>query len=266
MDGAACIQGECVACASQTSTVFDALGNWATRNNAALDAGSIRLTSDVGDQRGQLVNLTDHIGEGGVSIKFRFQISNNSPEGEVADGLAFTIVDVDPATFNAISPNFQAGGGLGYAYTPPAGTPHPKAVTVEVDTYYNGVGEGAGIPAFAEHIAVARDLDPNDIVAFWSPPEQVPQVNCPSLGAADGQRHCLESVTTHMGQPAEWHELEVQITTSSIRILLDDELKVEQNDGFVFRGGYMFFSAGTGFWHAEHRIDDVRVTHGCPRL
>ncbi|MEZ4473662.1 MAG: hypothetical protein R3F60_23305 [bacterium] len=199
-------------------------------------------------------------------MRFRFQIANNEARGQMADGIAFTIVDVTPEEFNRISPDFRAGGGLGYAYDPPAGTPRPKAVTVEIDTYYNGAGEGAGIPAFAEHIAVARDLDPNDIVAFWSPPESVPQVVCPDLDAAAGERHCQDSVTTHVGQMPQWHDLEVQITASSIRILLDGVLKVEQNDGFIFRGGYMFFSAGTGFWFAEQRIDDVEITYGCPRL
>ena len=43
-------------------------------------------------------------------------------------------------------------------------------------------------------------------------------------------------------------------------------LKVEQNGGFIIRGGYMFFSAGTGFWFAVLRSDDVEITYGYPEL
>jgi len=119
---------------SQNFATFTGTGGFTINGNAAVTAGVLRLTTNIGNQVGS-VYLTSPIAIGpdtSISTRFVYRIHGTA---DGADGLTFVIQGNGPTAIGA------GGGGLGYDGT-------SQSVAVEVDDY-----KGPGDPD-ANHLGI----------------------------------------------------------------------------------------------------------------
>ena len=228
-------------CHQQYEDDFSILGpNWSLFRDAVWDErGWLEMTGIENNRGGAVYNAAEAIQSGVASIEFTL-ITGGGVNGG-ADGFAFTIVELmDPTTFIDLLTAANAGGGLGYGvsgnHADPDYTLEGEALTVEIDTFYNNSNSRHLDPTSANHIAITRNGDPGDHIAWFA-------VND------------IEDLMPHT--------VKVDLLGDSMRIYYDGELAIEQDISFIFKGGYMFFSGSTGWATNYHRFDDLKVLHEC---
>jgi hypothetical protein len=151
-----------------------------------------------------------------------------------------TVVDVETIEeVLDIIDDAATGGGLGYGVGGAYGPWEGDALHIEVDTW-NNIANGAELhtdPTPSNHIAIALDGDPGNAVAWTA---------IPSI------------------EDLQWHTIRVDIDGSNIRVFFDGQEATKENvDGLDFRGGFIYFSASTGWATNFHRVSDLKVLHGC---
>ncbi|MEZ4447164.1 MAG: hypothetical protein R3B72_49250 [Polyangiaceae bacterium] len=213
---------------------------WTTFGNASWNpAGWLDMTALAQNQQGAIYNDSDAVTSGNTSIRFKLYTGGGSTPG--ADGFALTIIETqqpgDLATLVAAAHN---GGGLGYGVGGNYGSFAGAAFTVEIDTWYNqfnGTTELHTDPIMGNHLEITLDGDPgNSLVAT-----ALPNV-----------------------QDQQWHDLQVDIVGTRVRVWYDAQLAIDVTDpNLVFKGGRVFFSGSTGFYYNWHRFDDLSILHTC---
>ena len=160
-----------------------------------------------------------------------------------ADGFALTIVEL-PNTdmFINLLDAANAGGGLGYgvggSHAEADFTLPGEALSVEIDTWENRNMEGNlhSDPTWQNHIAITRNGDPGDHVAWFNVPN-------------------IEDLLPHT--------VRVDLLDNRMKIWFDGVLVIEQEITFTFKGGYMFFSGSTGWATNYHRFDHLNILYDC---
>lgn len=246
-------QGQCEEIMPQTIhicsfSVNEDFSTGITNGWNALDAASwvtndtgqwVELTGNVTGQQGSLYNEAVTVSAGSASIRMTFATGGGVNTG--ADGLAMTVVDFDTVDelLSMISAA-HSGGGLGYGVAGLYGDWEGDALHVEVDTWhnvYNGGSEFHTDPTSQNHVAIALNGDPGNDVWF----EAIPTI-----------------------EDLNWHTIQVDILGSTIKVWFDGNFLTETVvDGLEFRGGYIYFSASTGWATNFHRVDKLEVIHGC---
>src|SRR5690606_33665060 len=125
------------------------------RNDATkMSATEVRLTENVGDQRGQMwsygtVDFTENF-----TINFEARLSSGSNDGG-ADGIA-TVFHNDPAGIEAESASLEGSsiGALGIQ----------NGIVLEIDTYQNS-GAPMNDPS-ADHIHIWRSVDQQSLTSI----------------------------------------------------------------------------------------------------
>ena len=195
----------------------------------------VDLTLNAQASQGAVFNPDLHIPNGSASIRFTVQTGNGIHNG--ADGLALTIIDVeDPSTLEELIASAPPGGGLGYGIGGPNGSWEGEALTIEIDTWPNLEEYEDYDPTEQSHIAITRNADPSNHV-LWSP---VPEV-----------------------EDYAPHDIQIEITEESLRILFDGEELAHQKMPDDFTGGYIFLSGSTGWATNHHRVSDLEILHDC---
>ena len=206
--------------------------------NGGDDGTWVELTGNISGQKGFLYNEQVKVTEGSASIQMTFSTGGGINTG--ADGLAMTVVDVETIEeVLDIIDDAATGGGLGYGVAGAYGPWEGSSLHIEVDTW-NNVANGAEKhtdPTPSNHIAIALDGDPGNAVAWTA---------IPSI------------------EDLQWHTIRVDIDGSSIRVFFDgEETTKEIVEGLDFRGGFIYFSASTGWATNFHRVSELKVLHGC---
>ena len=199
------------------------------------DDGWVELTLNAQASQGAVFNPNVRIPDGSVSIRFTVQTGNGINHG--ADGLALTIIDIDdPSTLEALIASAPPGGGLGYGIGGPNEFWEGNALTIEVDTWPNVEEHEDYDPTTDSHIAIMRGADPSNHVIWSSVPD-------------------IEDFTPH--------DVQIDITPESMRILYDGEELARQRNPAAFTGGYVFLSGSTGWATNHHRVSDLEILHDC---
>lgn len=199
------------------------------------DFGWVELNHNMQASQGAVFNPMVHIPNGSISIRFTIQTGNGLHSG--ADGLALTIIDVeDPSRLKDLIQSAPPGGGLGYGVGAPDGSWNGEALTVEIDTWANIEEYEAYDPTEENHIAITRNADPSNH-EVWS---SIPNV-----------------------EDFQPHDVQVDITAESLRVMYDGEEVVYQQNPTPFMGGYVFLSGSTGWATNYHRVSDLEILHSC---
>jgi len=199
----------------------------------------VELTGNVQGSRGALYNQDVTVDAGSASVKITFATGGGINSG--ADGLAMTVVDLDTLDdLLAMIDSAHSGGGLGYGVAGEYGPWVGDALHVEVDTWYNsynGTTEFHTDPTSQNHVAIALNGDPGNDVWFAA----IPTI-----------------------EDLNWHTIQIDIIDSTIKVFFDDQWMVTQEVvDLEFRGGYIYFSASTGWATNFHRIGHLDVIHSC---
>lgn len=197
--------------------------------------GWVELTLNAQASQGAVFNPSVRIPAGSASIRFTVQTGNGINNG--ADGLALTIIDVeDPSTLEELITAAPPGGGLGYGIGGKNGFWAGDALTIEVDTWPNVEEHEDYDPTTESHIGIIGDADPSNHMVWSSVPD-------------------IEDFTPH--------DIQIDITPESMRILYDGEELVRQQNPAPFTGGYVFLSGSTGWATNHHRVSDLEILHDC---
>ena len=201
----------------------------------------MELTGVSNATRGELYNGTVDLRSGGLSARFDFATGGGVNTG--ADGLAMSVMAVeDEAALLDVIEVADIGGGLGYGVAGTYGSWTGKALHVEVDTWhniFNGDSEFHTDPTAENHLALTRNGDPGDEI-WWAAIPLLEDLN--------------------------WHSVRVDITSDSYEVFFDGESQMGTStvDSIGFSGGYVYFSASTGYATNYHRVDNIEIFHGCP--
>lgn len=214
--------------------------SWTLVGDASWDArGWLEMTGISQGQGGAAYNDSENIQSGLASLEFTLSTGGGINGG--ADGFAFSIAELENA--EALLDLIDAannGGGLGYAvsgaHAEPDYTLPGDMLTVEIDTWYNRPGGRHVDPTPQNHIAITRNGDPGDHIAWF----EVAQI---------------EDLMPHTAR--------VDFIEGSMRIFFDGALVIEREIDFTFKGGYMFFSGSTGYATNYHRFDNLKILHEC---
>jgi hypothetical protein len=215
---------------------------WTLFRDASWNAGGwLEMTGIDMGKAGAAYNNSESIVSGRASIEFTLTTGGGINDG--ADGFAFTIVELnDPNSFINLINAANTGGGLGYGVGGSAAEPDymldGEALTVEIDTYHNRTSEGNrhDEPTSENHIAITRNGDPGDHIAWFAVPN-------------------IEDLLPHI--------VRVDFQSDSMQVFFDGDLIINQEISFMFKGGYMFFSGSTGWATNFHRFDNLKILHGC---
>ena len=200
--------------------------------------GWVELTGIGNGKKGVIFNDSVKVTEGRASIRMTFATGGGVNSG--ADGMAMTILDVETVQEMAdYIASAATGGGLGFATSGFYGDWVGSALHVEVDTWYNEIN-GAELhtdPTTQNHVAISLDGNPGDFIA-WSP---IPSV-----------------------EDLQWHTIRVDVDGTLVDVFFDGVKKAEENSSALdFRGGFVFFSASTGWASNYHRVQSLEILHGC---
>ena len=91
-------------------------------------------------------------------------------------------------------------------------------------------------PTPLNHIAITRNGDPGDHVAWFPVPN-------------------IEDLMPHT--------VRVDMLDGMMRVSFDGMQVIEQEIIFRFKGGYIFFSGSTGYATNYHRFDHLKILHNC---
>ena len=197
--------------------------------------GWTELTLNAQASQGAVFNPNVHIPAGSVSIRFTVQTGNGLNNG--ADGLALTIIDIDDSsTLEELISAAPPGGALGYGIGGPNGFWEGDALTIEVDTWPNVEEHEDYDPTTESHIGIMSGADPSNHLVWSSVPD-------------------IEDFTPH--------DIQIDITPQSMRILYDGEELARQQNPEEFTGGYVFLSGSTGWATNHHRVSDLEILHHC---
>lgn len=231
-------------CGGLVAEDFDTLPeSWTLYRSASWDPGGwLELTGNGMGQAGAAYNTVELISSGLASIEVTLTTGGGQNDG--GDGFAFTIVETNSSEdllnlLNAASTGGGLGYGVGGAYAISDYTLRGDALTVEVDTWhnvFNGASQRHTDPTSESHVAITRNADPGDHVAWFPVPN-------------------IEDL-----QP---RNIRVDLFDGLMRITFDGEVVIEQEIEFSFKGGYMFFSGSTGWATNYHRVDNLRILHNC---
>ncbi len=211
---------------------------WVLYGNAVYPGnGTVELTGNVTGSGGALYNDAVTVSEGNASMEMTFSTGGGSNTG--ADGFALTIVNLDTVQeLISMLGSASNGGGLGYGVSGAYGSWVGDALHVEVDTWYNFIPNNPHTdPVDANHVSINLNGDPGNHIWF----QAIPSIEDQSL-----------------------HTIRVDVIGSIFKVFYDGQLLVTQEvQGLDFRGGYIFFSASTGWATNFHTIDHLQVIHGC---
>jgi len=177
------------------------------------------------------------VSEGNASMEMTFSTGGGINTG--ADGFALTIVNLDTVQeLITLLGDASNGGGLGYGVSGAYGSWVGDALHVEVDTWYNFIPNNPHTdPVDANHVSINLNGDPgNDI---WH--QAIP---------------AIEDLSPHT--------IRVDVIGSTFKVFHDGQHLVTKDvPGLDFRGGFIFFSASTGWATNFHTIDHLKVIHAC---
>ena len=211
---------------------------WQLYGDASRDQrGWLELTGNTRSRKGAIYKVNNTISPGNVHLAFRISTGHCNQPGPCnsnasgADGFAMSIWDLAAAELlDRLFEEAARGGGLGFGVAGRFGDFEGNAFHVEFDTWYN---DNNGDPIRDNHIAVALDGDPSNIIAWTAAPEI---------------------------EDNRWHEVELTIQGNHLVVRLDGNNVIDQQvDGLDFKGGYIGFSGTTGYYHNFHRFDELRT-------
>jgi hypothetical protein len=211
---------------------------WVLYGNATYPGnGTVELTGNVTSSGGALYNDAVTVSEGNASMEMAFSTGGGIHTG--ADGFALTIVNLETVQeLVTMLGDAANGGGLGYGVSGAYGPWVGDALHVEVDTWYNFIPDNLHTdPVNANHVSINLNGDPgNDI---WH--QAIPSI---------------EDLSPHV--------IRVDVIGSTFKVFYDGQhLVTQQVAGLDFRGGFIFFSASTGWATNFHTIDHLKVIHAC---
>ena len=227
-------------CGELVDEGFDPAGppGWVLYGNATYPGnGTVELTGNVQGSGGALYNDAVTVSEGNASMEMTCSTGGGINTG--ADGFALTIVNLDTVQeLITLLGDASNGGGLGYGVSGAYGSWVGDALHVEVDTWYNFIPNNPHTdPVDANHVSINLNGDPgNDI---WH--QAIP---------------AIEDLSPHT--------IRVDVIGSTFKVFHDGQHLVTKDvPGLDFRGGFIFFSASTGWATHFHTIDHLKVIHAC---
>ncbi len=222
--------------------------DWKLYGNATWDAGGwLELTGNMQTRKGAVFNVARNLDPGDIVLRFRVSMgqcdvpdTSCTPQSDGADGLALSVFHVaDESELSALLTVAQPGGGLGYGVGGEYGNYAGDALHIEFDTWYNIINgvELHTDPTRSNHIAITMNGDPGHHVLWRAMP------------ALDDNR---------------WHDVELQINGAHVTVLFDGQTIIDDVvTGLRFKGGFLGFTASTGFYTNHHRFDDLQFKRPC---
>lgn len=206
---------------------------WTLYGDASQDPGGwLEITGNASARSGHIYWTSRKIPPGDFEIAFDIATGGGANGG--ADGYAVNVVDVaDVAALEAWIAQTNNGGCLGYGTSGPCGEVAVDAFHVEFDTWFNGEFSD---PTAENHVAIARNGDPSDILLWALQP--------------------LEDL--------QWRRIRVTGRGTVVSVYVDG-VRVQQADipDFRFEGGYLGVSGSTGWAYNYHRFDNLVVRDRC---
>ncbi len=222
-------------CAWPEVETFDdaSLAGWSLYGDAVWDAGGwLEITTNAQSKSGHIYLTNRVVKPGDFEVSFDFATGGGGYTG--ADGYSVNIVAVptvqDLETYIGATSN---GGCLGYGSSGPCGSHPVTALHVELDTWHNGEFSD---PTSANHIAIARDGDPSDLLVWAALP--------------------FEDLT--------WRRVTVTGRGTRLSIAVDGSVIASKDiPDFQFEGGYLGVSGSTGYAYNHHRFDNLEIRDRC---
>jgi len=212
---------------------------WQVNGSGSWDSGGwLELTGTVKGQLGQIVNVVEYVAKGHAQMRVDLATGGGSDPG--ADGFAMTIFETDTvAELESVIATAISGRGLGYGVSGTYGPWTGKALTVEIDTWYNkfnGTTEKHTDPTEEDHLELTLDGDPGNSLA-WTAVSDV--------------------------EDLQWRTVEIRVLPGKVQVRIDGVLSIDQVIDLDFRGGYIVFSGSTGYYTNFHRVDNLDILHDC---
>ena len=275
--------------------------NWRIFGDAMhVSEGYIEMTNNQQNKYGKIYNIAQRVNPGALETSFKVYTGPNDANG--ADGFTMTIVDAPSFTELEKILNCSGGMGNAFSINMAGCTMTAEELaiintfTIEFDTFPNGwlCGHGQNAPTdptCEDHVSI--NLNGSGMPYFWLPAGWGDYEPCtgPANNECRAALECIDGMCEPTlpwfdreflgyGPPSEdaprfwaamdniedsqWHDVEVSLQDGSARVTFDgEEIINAQVPAFVFKGGYLGFTGGSGAATNYHRFDDLKVEGTC---
>ena len=258
--------------------------NWRIFGDAMHVAdGYLEMTNNQPNKYGKIYNIAQRVNPGALEASFKVYTGPNDANG--ADGFTMTIVDAPSFTALEKILGCSGGMGNAFSPNMPDCTmtvdelAATNSFTIRFDTFPNGwlcnhPQNGPTDPTCEDHVGI--NLNGSGMPYFWLPAGWGDYEACtgPANDECKAALDCIEGICKPIwpwldreflgyGPPSEdaprfwsamsniedsqWHDVEVSLQDGSARVTFDgEEIINAQVPDFVFKGGYLGFTGGSG--------------------
>jgi hypothetical protein len=242
--------------------------NWRVLGSARHDPrGWLEMTDHQQQVAGAIFLVGQGVNPGDLEARFRISAGACDDIGtcvnsQVSDGLAMTFWNIRVDEIDMLWELIRAGTGSAISYqriTEHGLERRPEGITIEFDLYPNSCPpNGFWDPVQTPHVEINFDgrfhMTPDDLTSEERCMESDPGARYPGYWTSTPQ------LTDN-----QWHDVHVSVQGTHVNVTLDEVLVVDTDiPNFMFKGGVLAFSGGSGSVPAYLRFDDLHFESSCP--